>query len=94
MKEKTIGMHLIECGVKESAKKLIRFLKQNNAYEAYMFNFEAQKGDLSFKRYIERVTLSSFINGAFDWQYTSEGRGYWYDLHKKWHEEILYYLTS
>ena len=87
-------MHLIECGVKETAKKLIRFLKQNNAYETYMFNFKAHKSALSFKDYTERVTLSSFINGAFTWDDTSEGRRYWYNLHKKWHEEILYYLTS
>lgn len=83
--------------MREAVKKFIRFLKQNNAYEAYMFNLNSRISFFkksAFKSYVDRVGFSDFIKAAFNWERTKEGSGFWCDLHNKWIKEYLNFLIS
>lgn len=72
-------------------KLFVRFLKEYNAYEAFLFNRKNSKG--ADKRFEEKIKAKQiiphdFLLDAFPWFYTREGEAYWDDLHMAWQ----YYL--
>ena len=80
--------------MKLSKRKFIRFLKQNNAYEQFMFNFRKQNPlcnnkELYFKSYSNADTLK-YVDYAFVWDNTKEGWEYWANLDKKWKKEYTW----
>ena len=80
--------------MKLSKKKFIRFLKQNNAYEQFMFAFRKQnalrnKKGLYFKNYSNAEPLK-YVDYAFVWDNTKEGWEYWANLDKEWKKEYTW----
>ena len=77
----------------------LRFLKENNAYEQFLYNFEKIKSK-AWREYwrknpsiVSNYSVFSFLNekeiedwimDAFPWASTKEGSNFWRDLHKKW----------
>lgn len=70
-------------------QEFIHFLKENNAYEKYIHNFNNQKGRITkgcvFLSDSDNITKGkSFVTGAFFWDQTKEGYSFWFDINKKW----------
>lgn len=69
-----------------------RFLKENNAYEQYIMNFNTKLGKEyrkingfhSTKKFFEDVGSKYFITYGFIWRNTPQGYGYWDNLNCKW----------
>ncbi len=61
-------------------KEFFKFLKENNALEKYLSNFDAVKPSTFFKISAPR----SYIALAFAWSSTKEGWDFWSNLHTKW----------
>ena len=69
-----------------SRKKLfIHFLKQNNAYEQFMFNLNSRKGYFfTPKKFFNYTFDEDFVSNAFNWDDSLQGYGYWDELEDKW----------
>ena len=74
-----------------STKKLfIKFLKDNNVYEQYMFNFNNRTKiskyypKKTFTSYFETTDLYLAINNAFNWSDSPEHFRFWENLNTKW----------
>ena len=71
-------------------QQFIHFLKDNNAYEQYMLNFNNRNkmsrhySKKSFIRYFKITEEILLINNAFDWQYSPENFSFWENLNVKW----------
>lgn len=77
----------------------IRFLKENNAYERYMFYFNSRNGirhrnefcfdvsSCSLKNFF-KLNNKCYIIYAFNFRDTFEGENYWYALDRMWRERI------
>ena len=71
----------------------IKFLKDNNMYESYMFNFNKdfkyrQNFNLrnnGVKAFFEKISHKDYILRAFTWYESLGGAGVWELLHRKWH---------
>ena len=78
----------------EKNKKLfIKFLKENHAYENFMFNFNNREKYLGYRKrtfnnFISFALYNALIYSAFNWFGTSEGYEYWHVLDRQW---CLYY---
>lgn len=71
---------------------LIRFLKQNNAYEAFIENIINPRQFNSVKELLNNITLlNDLIQGSFVWSDSNQGWKYWKELNSKW-EEYLKHL--
>lgn len=74
--------------MKTSKKEFIQFLKQNNAYEQFMFNFKKQNDFFRTKKSnfvnYSPTDLWKYVDYAFNWNKTNEGWDYWAILDKKW----------
>lgn len=78
-------------------QQFIHFLKQNNVYEKYMFNFQSQdamKRRISWHipsiNFFEEVNASEFIANAFVYSNTKEGYTCWSIISLKWRKKLLY----
>lgn len=82
-------------------QRFIHFLKQNNVYEQYMFNFNNIDGINFRKKYRkEYASIKSFflfskkkyyVYNAFLWESTKEGYNFWNNLQIKWeYQDNLY----
>ena len=74
-------------------QQFVKFLKDNNVYEQYMFNFKEHR--IKRKEYVPQIYYTAkdfflkcyykdFLMHAFMWRYTSEGFLYWEDMNRKW----------
>lgn len=63
----------------------VTFLKQNNAYDKYVNNFDPECCD---NTHLEANTL---ITGAFHWPTSPESNNYWQTLNSKWEELLKYF---
>lgn len=72
-----------------TAKQLfIKFLKDNDAYEQYVFNFNKRE---KFRnkacpknQFFSKTEDKAYILCAFTWSRTIEGWSYWNKFHEKW----------
>ena len=70
--------------------KLLHFLKENGAYENYIFNFKNLNNyhiSNDFKNFDESIG-EDLICASFAWSDTKEGRDFWCDLSNKWFNYI------
>ena len=77
-------------------KSFISFLKENNCYNQYMYNFRHHSmnrdyNDFSrfYKETIESHTLIDLIDNAFWWDETKEDFFYWENISNKFKEKFL-----
>lgn len=73
-----------------SRKKLfIKFLKDNKAYETFMFNLNSKKGFFfTPKKFFNNTFYEDFVSNAFAWAETKEGYDYWDELEDKWFDNL------
>lgn len=70
---------------------LIHFLKENNAYESFLYNIKLKSLPFffrtefsnTFKEYINSSSPKEIFN-IFEWKDTTEGINFWYTLFGKW----------
>lgn len=69
---------------------LIRFLKQNNAYEAFIENIINPRQFNSVKELLNNITLSleELLQASFIWSDSNQGEKYWKELNLKWKEYL------
>ena len=79
-------------------QQFIRFLKENNAYEPFLTNFEKREEKRNKvcpkRQYLKKMEPEDFIDRAFDWKNTKEGWKYWFNLSIEWQrifDKIKYY---
>lgn len=77
--------------INENMKQLfIHFLKQNNAYEKFMNNFNNRNKistyypKISFILYFEITNETIIISHAFRWATSFENLLFWINLNQKW----------
>ena len=75
--------------MQSKSKKFIHFLKQNNAYVRYVYNFGKHNYKLSFDAFTRVYLQSQYINSAFVWDETKEGWSYWNNLSERWRNLIM-----
>lgn len=66
----------------KSAKKFMRFLKDNDAVTKYMEQIHIYC--MTFDQVLKRYNKDQYIIGPFVWTNTKEGYDYWWELHEKW----------
>ena len=72
---------------KKYLKKFVKFLKYNDAYANYRYNF--QRSYLRNSHYLfNQCVVSDWILLAFDWESSNEGLEFWQKLNRKWRMEI------
>ena len=72
-------------------QEFIRFLKNNNAYEEYMFNFKNRNiPKISFIEFINNTPKTDYIYQAFPWHKTKGGIQKWSELSKKWVNQLYW----
>ena len=79
----------------ERKKIFITFLKENHAFEQYMYNFKFvgkryNHVNKCFNKLINLQSAESYIDNAFTWDDTKEGFEFWYRLHLLWVEYYKY----
>lgn len=82
----------------EKMKLFIHFLKENNAYENFIYNFKNRtKGkqeyfrrsrNLTLMAYISTTHILSYVSHSFDWYASPESDVFWRDISNKWSDEI------
>ncbi len=70
--------------------KFIKFLKQQHAYEQFIFNFKKYNKTANMRQFMKNTLPSLFIFLAFDWTTTNEGSYKWGILDAKWTDIIRY----
>lgn len=77
-------------------KHFIKFLKEEDVYEAYRYNFITY-GNNSLKDVIfhnkdllntSSIYYENLIMSAFTWAFTKEGVDFWSEIHKKWRKIV------
>ena len=64
-----------------------KFLKDNNAYEQYMFNFKIHRvnpNKCTTKEFFINTFYGDFLAHAFNWKDTIQGYNYWGALDSEW----------
>ena len=70
-------------------QQFIHFLKDNNVYEEFMYNFEHKKIDrTSFRQYINFTHSFDYIFRSFPWHKTKGGIKLWRTLSNQWIEKL------
>ena len=70
-------------------QQFIQFLKQNNIYEKYVFNFNHKRTiKINFIKFLNNVEPFNLIYNAFPWHRTEEGISTWNKLSKQWIEKL------
>ena len=67
-------------------KNFFRLLKEVGAYNSYIFNVthSTYHGYKNAKEFFSAAWTDEFINRAFFWAGTIQGRAYWEYLHSQW----------
>ena len=69
-------------------QQFIHFLKENNAYEKYVYNFnnrEEKRNKVCPKsQFFSRTKPVYYVNKAFTWCNTKEGNPFWFNLSVEW----------
>lgn len=65
-------------------QKLIAFLKENGAYDAFVRNIEDPICNGATAKYLHPNPVTTLIARAFEWQSTPEGFDFWCELSVKW----------
>lgn len=70
----------------KNLKKFFRLLKEVGAYNNYIFNVthSTYHEYKNAKEFFSAVCTDEFINRAFFWAGTIQGREYWEYLHRQW----------
>ena len=72
-------------------QQFIHFLKQNNIYEQYMYNFKNKNTiEINFIKFINNTEEIDYIYQAFPWYKTIGGIQKWSELSKKWVNEVYW----
>lgn len=73
----------------KNLKKFFRLLKEVGAYNNYIFNLthSTYHGYKSAKEFFSAVWTDEFINRAFFWAGTIQGRAYWEYLHNQYYRK-------
>ena len=67
----------------------MQFLKENNIYEQYMYNFNYNREfKNNFIKFLNNVEPFNIIYQSFPWHYTKEGISTWSKLSKNWIEKL------
>ena len=67
----------------------IKFLKDNNAYETFMFYLNSRKGYfLTPKKFFNNTFYEDFVSNSFSWNDTLQGYNYWDELEDKWLDNL------
>ena len=77
-------------------KSFRRFLKENNAYAAFIRNYDPDYANMcmemggkrSLKYYLSYCCSEEIFNFAFLWADTEEGSKFWGNLETKWRREV------
>lgn len=72
-------------------KKLVNFLKENNAFGVFVLNFDNSKqwrkenGEIYDEhKYFTNTPCERYISGAFLWRNTVQGHIFWEKLSETW----------
>jgi hypothetical protein len=75
-------------------KKLVKFLKNNNAYDSFIYNlkkkyeeYEEKKINKSLETFCDDIDKSQYINSLY-WDFSKEGFNYWSQLDYKWKNSL------
>lgn len=71
-------------------EKFIKFLKENNALEAFERNLKDFK-KITIDDYLNSHDKEGYIDTAFAWSDTDEGGAYWKHIQEMWSHEIRSY---
>ena len=76
----------------------LRFLKKNNIFETYMFNFNKdRKYRMLFHRklvnttancFFKTIDFQNYVCSSFEWDKTPEGECFWKKIHDKWSDDV------
>lgn len=82
----------------EKMKLFIHFLKENNAYEKFIYNFKNRtKGkqeyfirsrNLTLMKYISTTHILSYVTHSFDWHTSPESDIFWRGIAHKWGDKV------
>lgn len=67
----------------------MRFLKDNNAYFAFMSNVEKNNQEGYLKDFFIKYNPPSWISSPFVWERTVQGTNFWFNLSCKWVHAIV-----
>ena len=69
-------------------QQFIQFLKDNNAYEQYVFNFnnreEVRNNICPKSQFFSKTEPIYYVQRAFTWYNTKEGCCFWFNLSVEW----------
>ena len=77
-----------------SKQQFIRFLKDNNVFEKYIYNLEHREEihpwypKVSAKKYFDTIDEKNLLYCAFAWSYTRQEMYFWLNLNEKWLDYI------
>ena len=76
----------------------LRFLKKNNIFETYMFNFNNDKKyrmllnprlvNSTANCFFKTISFENYVLSSFEWLKTHEGGHFWDEVHQKWTNNI------
>lgn len=64
------------------------FLKENDAFDKYVDNFESKSHFDNFEEMVSIIGPTSFVVGVFSWEETNNGLTYWAEIDSKWQEVL------
>ena len=67
----------------------LRFLKDNNAYFAFISNVEKNNQEGYLKDFFIKYNPERWLSSPFVWERTVQGINFWYDLDTKWNEIVM-----
>lgn len=67
-------------------EKFIKFLKSKKVYSKFVKNYKADSPARTIKGFVDEclITNCKFIGGAFSWDKTPEGFGFWVEILNEW----------
>ena len=76
----------------------LHFLKKNNVFEAYVFNFNNDKKyrmlfnprlvNSTANCFFKTISFENYVCSSFEWYKTPEGEFFWNEIHQKWINDI------
>lgn len=73
---------------KVTFKTFQKFMKEHDAWNKYVANFERSRGKLPECHFIRRAGKDSWIDGAFIWEGTPEEKEYWKQINRLWQDTL------
>ena len=75
----------------------LRFLKDNNIYYDFLYNFNEQNPPLIWYEFLHKTHVRDYIIRAFCWEDTLEGYYFWNSYYTKWLKLLMkkvYFLVK